>query len=222
MLDIIIPAYNAHKTIDYTLMSIAIQIYKNYKVTIVNDNSDKDYSSFIDKYSKFFDVKEIKLDKNVGPGKSRQIGIDNTSSKYILFVDSDDILYSPYSLTKLMNVVSDDYDIIISNFIKERDQKREVVKRDNIWLHGKLYYRDYLNKNNISFNDSRANEDNGFNRLIILHKPRILYLDSITYLYKENSDSITRKNNREYKFRLCIIYYGDYFRIYVLLLFRII
>jgi glycosyltransferase involved in cell wall biosynthesis len=181
-------------------MSLAIQTYKDYKVTIVNDCSDKDYSDLINHYSKYFKIDEIILDKNLGPGTTRRIGMENTNSPYILFIDSDDILYSPYSLYKLMDNVSDEYDIIISNFIKERDNKREVIKKDNIWLHCKLYYRDYLNKNNITFNDTRSNEDNGFNRLIILHKPRILYLDGITYLYAENSNSITRKNNREYKY----------------------
>lgn len=199
-LDIIIPAYNAHKTIEKTLMSIAIQTYKNYKVTIVNDCSNKDYKEFVDRYSKYFKIEEITLDKNLGPGMARKIGLENTNKPYILFIDSDDILYSPYSLSKLMDNVSKDYDLIISNFIKERDNIRKVIKKDNIWLHGKLYYRKYLKKNKITFNDSRSNEDNGFNRLIILHKPRILYYDSVTYLYAENSDSITRKNNREYKY----------------------
>ena len=199
-LDIIIPAYNAYDTLDKTLMSIAVQTYKDYKVTIVNDCSTNSYKELVKHYSRYFNIEEIILDKNEGPGSARRIGMENTNSPYILFIDSDDILYSPYSLYKLMSNVSDEYDLIISNFIKERDNKREVIKKDNIWLHGKLYYRDYLVKNNITFNNSRSNEDNGFNRLIILHKPRILYLDSITYLYAENSNSITRKNNREYKY----------------------
>jgi glycosyltransferase involved in cell wall biosynthesis len=51
MLDVIIPAYNAHKTIGQTIDSIVVQTYKDKtKITIVNDCSEKDYSEFVEKY----------------------------------------------------------------------------------------------------------------------------------------------------------------------------
>ena len=50
MIDIIIPAYNAHETIDQTLYSINTQINKElFKVYIVNDASNQNYSNFVDK-----------------------------------------------------------------------------------------------------------------------------------------------------------------------------
>ena len=66
-------------------------------------------------------------------------------------------------------------------------------------MHGKIYRRKFLKKNNITFNNSRANEDNGFNRLIVFLKAKIGFLDKITYLYRENPNSITRAQNRRYK-----------------------
>ena len=49
MIDVIIPAYNAHKTIERTLYSIAYQRNsENLNVYIINDNSIKDYSKEID------------------------------------------------------------------------------------------------------------------------------------------------------------------------------
>ena len=32
-----------------------------------------------------------------------------------------------------------------------------------VWMHGKMYRRSFFSKYNIRFNDSRANEDVGFN-----------------------------------------------------------
>ena len=58
-IDIIIPAYNAHDTLNKTLMSIAIQTYKDYKVTIVNDCSVNDYKDLVKHYSKYFNIEEI-------------------------------------------------------------------------------------------------------------------------------------------------------------------
>ena len=51
MIDIIIPAYNAHDTIEKSLLSILIQSeINNINVYIVNDCSKNDYSYFIKKY----------------------------------------------------------------------------------------------------------------------------------------------------------------------------
>ena len=96
-------------------------------------------------------------------------------------------------------IIQDKADLVIGDFLYERDNKIIVKKHNFIWLHGKIYKRTFLNKNNISFNNTRANEDNGFNRLILLLKPNISYLDEIVYVYQENPESITRKNNRLYR-----------------------
>ena len=83
-LDIIIPCYNAKKTLFYTLSSISVQ--KNvfgYNVYLVNDKSDYNYDEEVNYFSIFYNIKEIKLDKNMGPGIARREGILNSNSKYI-------------------------------------------------------------------------------------------------------------------------------------------
>ena len=69
-----------------------------------------------------------------------------------------------------------------------------------IWLHGKVYRREFLENNDIHFNNSSANEDNGFNRLVLLNNPVIAYIDRLTYVYSDYENSITRRNNRLFKF----------------------
>ncbi len=198
-LDIIIPCYNAKETLFYTLSSISIQRgVSGFKVYLVNDKSDYDYQEEIEFFSKFFPIEEIKLKTNQGPGAARREGIKNSNSKYIMFIDSDDSLYDCFAIKKLYyNGLG--HDLCISNFILERDGVSVVKEHNLVWLHGKIYRREFLEKNNINFNDTRANEDNGFNRLILLLEPDYVYLDEVTYVYKENSNSITRSNNRSYK-----------------------
>ena len=202
ILEIIIPAYNAKNTLDRTLSSICIQrtTYK-FEVLIVNDKSDYDYRDFIDKYSKYINIRELTLKENVGPGGARQQGIEDSYSKYILFIDSDDYLYSPFSVNDLIDKIeSTNSDLVISDFMYERDGKREVKSRNSVWLHGKIYRRRFLESHNIKFNNTRQNEDNGFNKLILLLEPKIRYLFRITYVYCENPNSITRSNDRLYKY----------------------
>lgn len=200
-LDIIIPTYNAKETLERTLSSIAIQQgIEDVDVYLINDASDYNYKEFIDYYSKFFNIKEITLDKNQGPGAARRVGLEKTNNPYIVFIDSDDYFFSPLSVKLLYDtIVETKSDLVVTDFLYERDNEKVIRPYNTVWLHGKIYKREFLEKNNITFNDTRANEDNGFNRLILLSNPNLYYLPKTTYVYYENKDSITRKNNRAYR-----------------------
>ena len=120
-LEIIIPAYNAHKTIINTLDSILVQQnMKNFHVTIVNDYG-KNYKEILKKYKDKMPIKEITTSRNVGPGLARQLGIDNSNSKYIVFIYADDTFYDELSLSTLSEEIkkialigpmSDEHEII--------------------------------------------------------------------------------------------------------------
>ncbi len=202
MIDIIIPAYNAKKTIFKTLASITLQTIRNdLNVYIINDASDYDYQEEIEFFKDKLHVEELKLTVNGGPGLARDYGIDNSNSEYIIFIDADDVFYNCYSVESLYKKIKDSkLDLVISHILYERDKKREKYEANFTFMHGKIYRREYLENNNIRFNNTRANEDNGFNNLLLLLGINYGILDEITYIYRENCDSITRKNNREYKF----------------------
>lgn len=201
-LSIIIPAYNARETICDTLDSIKMQeLSITFEVVIVNDSSDYDYSEIISKYNEYFNVKELVTPENLGPGGARQYGIDNSTSEYIVFIDSDDVFYDSNSISKMYDkITKNQADILISNFITQVEDQMIIKKANAAWLHGKMYKRSFLTENNIKFNNTRANEDNGFNRLILLLRPNYVIFDEVVYIYKENMSSITRRNNRSYCF----------------------
>lgn len=201
-LSIIIPAYNAKDTLNVPLESIKKQKIKiEYEVIIVNDASSYDYSSFVKKYSPFFKIREIRTNHNVGPGGARQLGIDNSKAKYIVFIDSDDSFFGLTSLDGMYQVItSEQADLLIGNFIHEKIKYPIIKSRDLTWLHGKMYKRAFLDKYKIRFNNSRSNEDTGFNRLILLLHPKAIFYDRVVYIYKQNPNSITRKNDYEYYF----------------------
>ena len=202
MIDIIIPAYNSHDTIMRTLFSIYYQdISDKFNVYICNDASDINYAKEIDMFKDILNIKEITLSTNSGPGVARQVGIDNSNSEYIVFIDSDDTFYSPYSINMLYTTItSNNLDIVCGSFIEEKEDERVIIAQDNIWLHGKIYRRKFLEEHNIKFNDSYCNEDNGFNQSIMLRDPNMVYIDNIVYCWMFNSNSITRKNNYLYRY----------------------
>lgn len=200
MIDIIIPAYNAHRTIEKTINSIKNQTMADIiNVYIVNDCSDTDYSEIIKNNTKI-SIKEIKLSKNSGPGVARQIGIDNSNSRYIMFIDADDVLFDSTSVESLYNeIINNNYDEVTSIFLLKEENGNFIEKYNElIWLHGKIYKRDFLVKNNIKFNDTFYYEDIGFNKLIYLMDANIGFLNKITYIYIKNPNSVT--NSKKYRF----------------------
>ncbi len=202
MIDVIIPAYNAHSTIMNTLFSIYYQnIQDKIKVYICNDCSDKDYQEEVSFFDGLMHVEELKLSVNSGPGVARQLGLENSNGEFIVFMDSDDTLSSPYAISTLLNDMQDfNLDVAIGKFVEEREYDNFIRENDTVWLHGKMYRREFLKKHNIRFNNTRANEDNGFNQTIMLRNPNCKFIDDIIYQWRFNPNSITRKNNSEYKF----------------------
>lgn len=203
MIDVIIPAYNSHNTINKTLFSIAYQEnIQDIKVYIVNDASKVNYSKEVEFFKNFMNITELTLNKNSGPGIARQYGIDNSNSEYIVFIDSDDVFNNPCSLKILYdNINNSDFDVVISSFYEMLyDGSFFEHTNDSIWLHGKIYRRKFLEDNNIRFNDTCANEDNGFNQLIFLHNSKVKDIKDYTYIWMYNENSITRKNNQEFLF----------------------
>ena len=205
MIDIIIPVYNARKTLELTLMSIKLQtIIDKINIYLIDDHSSEDYKDILNKY-KDMNIIYIKLDKNNGPAVARQKGIEMSSSKYIMFIDADDLLYDADSIKKLFNKIEEDYDYVVGITIDEKQNTQIMNESD---LHGKIYKREFLLKNNIKFNNTRVHEDNYFNNLVLLCEPKQKELLENIYIYVDNKDSITNIN-KEKEFENLEIYISN-------------
>lgn len=205
-IDVIIPAYKAHGTIIRCLSSIACQtIIEDVSVTIVNDCCPEgDYSEAVRAFSPIMDVREIKMDKNGGPGLARQLGIDNTENEFLVFVDADDSLYKVTSLERLREEIQSDksYMCISGSFASEKyKDDPEKFCHMRVWLFGKIYRRGFIDKYKIRF-FGRANEDSGFNRTIYMlcdnPDEQIKDVPENFYMYNTREDSITEINGKLY------------------------
>ena len=192
MIDIIIPAYNAHKTIKKTLFSIYMQKnLSDLNIYIINDASDIDYSEEVNIFSNVMNVKELKFDENKGPGYARQYGLDNSNSEYIVFIDSDDAFIGDDALIKMIEAI-ENYDMVFAKIVW---RAKNTIEMHEGCLHGKMYRRSIINKYNIRFNELRSHEDNAYNQLYMLCCDNIFYLDEIVYDYTDRDDSVTNTQN---------------------------
>ena len=90
---IIIPNYNNEKWLTKCLDSIYNQTFKDYKVVVIDDVSTDNSCEIIENHP--LDLTLIKLEHKAYNGGARNKGIRyDIPSKYTLFIDSDDWLYS--------------------------------------------------------------------------------------------------------------------------------
>lgn len=214
-IDLIIPCYKAHDKLPRLLGSIISQtIVEDLEVTLVNDGDTKNYKDIVDIFSNFISIKEIVLEQNGGPAVARQYGYDNTFNPLVMFIDADDTLAGAFSLKVLrQQILTEPENVIcVGSFLEEQENHYINHEQDTVWMFGKLYKREFLDKHNIRFNNTRANEDTGFNmlcKLMTSNIEKIKFIKDIVYYWHSNPNSITRINNCEYSYNQSFVGYTD-------------
>lgn len=91
-ISIIIPAYNAEKTLRRCIDSVLTQSYKNFEVIIVNDGSKDSTGNICDEYSNTDNRISVIHQENKGVSTARNVGINNSTGTWITFLDADDFI----------------------------------------------------------------------------------------------------------------------------------
>ncbi|MHC9533103.1 glycosyltransferase family 2 protein [Dellaglioa sp. L3N] len=90
-ISIVMPVHNAATTLEESINSVLSQSYKNFELIIIDDfSSDTSLDILEEILSIDSRINLIKNKKNIGVAESRNIGVSNSSGKYIAFLDADD------------------------------------------------------------------------------------------------------------------------------------
>ena len=141
LVSVVIPVYNTNEKFKACFESVLKQKYTNIEVILVDDGSSDASSEICDIIAQSTDSFPVFAvhKTNGGVSRARNLGIDFAGGKYLVFIDSDDI-------------VTPDY---ISNFMDAREKYPDV---GHIWCgfewvsHDKTKYL-YSEKEQISFVD---------------------------------------------------------------------
>ncbi|NER92648.1 MAG: glycosyltransferase [Symploca sp. SIO1B1] len=88
-ISVIIPAYNAQKTIQETINSVLNQTFSDFELIVINDGSQ---DSTLEIVSSISDLRmRVYSYPNAGPQKSRNRGIAQATGEYVSFLDADDL-----------------------------------------------------------------------------------------------------------------------------------
>lgn len=110
---VIIPCYNAEKTIAATLQSARNQTYTDWEAIVVNDGSTDDSAEIVRRIASA-DVRVKLVNRpNSGVSVTRNAGAAIASGRYLAFLDSDDLWHRSY-LAKMADHLTENPDIGIS------------------------------------------------------------------------------------------------------------
>jgi len=92
LISVIIPVYNAEKTLVIAIESILNQSYKHLELIIVNDGSIDASADICNKYALCDNRIRVINQLNLGVSAARNRGIIEANGKYISFLDADDTI----------------------------------------------------------------------------------------------------------------------------------
>lgn len=95
------PVFNRKTHLEAALHSISKQTYRSYEVIVVDDGSTDDTAAYV--VSLGDPVSTIRQ-TNAGVSKARNQGAEIARGKYLVFLDSDDVLF-PWSLQCYSNLI---------------------------------------------------------------------------------------------------------------------
>ncbi len=133
---IIVPIYNVELYLEECLNSILTQDFGNYEVILVDDGSTDSCPDICDRYVTH-DYRFKTIHKtNGGVSSARNIGIKESQGKYIVFLDSDDILFP--GMLKALNTCIDNEscppDMIIGNIVHWDGEHEEIIVNNKYYI----------------------------------------------------------------------------------------
>ena len=140
--EIVLPNYNSEAYLEETINSIINQTFKNWKLTIVDGNSNDETQRILQNYIRHPNINVIRLKKNKRAGFCRNLAIRNSNLDYIAFIDSDDI-WDREKLSKQLDfMIKNDYRFTYTNYLPFKSEKKwqdlKEVKPENIFTYEKF------------------------------------------------------------------------------------
>ena len=205
---IIVPVYNAQKTVRRCLESILAQDFKQFELLVIDDGSWDDSPAICDEFAEKDSRVHVIHKENSGVSQTRNIGLSMARGQYIQFLDSDDWITPEATRTLLSAAQQTSADLVVADFYRvvgERVStkgsitKEKLMFRDEfagemlrspadfyygvIW--NKLYRRSLVAQSGVTFNERLAlGEDNAFQFCVFPHARNVSFTRDTFYHYR--------------------------------------
>ena len=218
LVSIIVPIYNAEKTIGRCIDSILNQTYKEFELILMDDGSMDTSGEICDEYAEKDGRIRVIHKENSGVSDTRNQGIDAARGEYLQFPDSDDWITPDATGLFIRAAAESQCDMVIADFyrvIGERVSKKESIEADGLMgkieyaenmmknpadfyygvLWNKLYKRSVIEEYNLRMDSSISwSEDFMFNLEYIRHIQTIYVLKVPVYYYVKTKGSLVSQS----------------------------
>lgn len=214
LLSVIIPCYNSGEFLPDALESLDACSENNIiEVIVVNDGStDKMTLSLLDElHAKGYNIIH---QENKGPAAARNTGVRNSSTDFILFLDSDNMVRSDY-ISKGINILNTHPDVGVvygkPNFFGDTTDERFTARKFSIYT---IILGNYIDMCSL-VRKKMWQDIGGFDeeRVLIGHEDwefwiragaagwKFHYLDQVLYDYRVRAGSLVKQATESTKFK---------------------
>lgn len=208
LVSIIVPVYNASKTISRLITSLVNQTYKNIEIILVDNNSLDDSLKLLKIFKKEYKKIKVFFEKKQGPSYARKKGFDKSLGDYIYFCDADDYLEKNAISNFIKCINKTNADVVIgnynefdidNNFIRKmygsnnhnnenlKEHKKIFLSKPSLW--NKIFKKSLIN--NDSFVYTSLGEDICLTLLAYAKAENIRYIDKTIYNYIINENGLS-------------------------------
>ena len=203
-LSVIVPAYNAEKTIRQSLDSILAQTRPVDELIVINDGSTDGTEEILQEYRDAYpDCFRFRTVENGGQGRARNIGFDLSTGGWIGYVDSDDWI-DPEMYERLIDAAEREHaDLALCEVLAhfpDGSTAREYIYREERamaaagFANNKLFRRSLIE--NVRFPEEKLwYEDAEFTAVAIHRAGKIAHLADPLYHYRRGLPSTMNNNN---------------------------
>ncbi len=214
-----LPIYNVAPYLRACLDSIVGQDFSDIEIICINDGSTDDSPEILAEYAQRDSRIRIINQTNKGLASTRNTALDHVRGRYLLHVDSDDILkpgaisalYSKCERTKAdfiifyHSMIENDHEFDSWYYQFDQwslepkttiDQKLEVLHYHYTW--SKFFNMDFLRKHDFRFPDGLQFDDNLYHWKVLLAADTVVLLPQKLYQYRMRSGSIMWHRGRHH------------------------
>lgn len=213
LISVIIPVYNVEKYLNKCIESVVNQTYKNFEVILIDDGSTDQSPTICENWTKKDSRIKVYHKENGGLSDARNSGLAKARGDYVAFVDSDDYVHFKYLEILLKNLLENNAEISVCNYLKVTEGKKvleEEIDNNTLVYEGKKIIDQIYDNNSITvvawnklykkqlfeivkYPEDRVHEDEYVIHQLLYQCQKVVYTSCKLYYYLQRNNSITSK-----------------------------
>lgn len=229
LVSIVIPIYSVADYLPICIESVLKQTYSEKEIILVDDGSPDSSPQICDEYAALYPDIKVVHKKNGGLSDARNVGIENATGDYVLFLDGDDYWDDVNALEKLIQRVAlTNADVLNFSFekyyedtgekssyfhdvsdmpldLQKKKEQLDYLAEKNLYLSSactKMIRRELFNEN-LLFEVGVYSEDVEWSARLIQSAKSMDFICQNFYCYRQRKDSISHTINDNKSKDLC-------------------